>query len=81
MVELSPSWPPPLSPQHLTPPAVVKAQEWLFPEAIWTMSVSGAKAKAPGERKRRKRKRPAEGTAARRASAIERNVMAVERNP
>src|SRR3990170_3387966 len=29
-----PSWPPPLLPQHLTPPPLVRAQVWLEPAAI-----------------------------------------------
>src|SRR5204862_465808 len=34
VAELSPSWPSLLSPQHLTPPAVVSAQVWQRPAAI-----------------------------------------------
>ena len=34
IVEPFPSWPPPLNPQHLTPPALVRAQVWVLPAAI-----------------------------------------------
>ena len=34
VVELSPSWPEPLSPQHFTPPAVVSAQVCSSPAAM-----------------------------------------------
>ena len=36
VVELSPSWPLPLSPQHFTPPAIVSAHVCVAPVAIAT---------------------------------------------
>ena len=41
LVEPLPSWPFVLSPQHLTPPALVRVQVWYSPAATWVISPSG----------------------------------------